>query len=387
MLTDNSVSTLYRFNIQIMKKLFFFLILIIAFSCGDDDTAQPTGPEDNFDRQAMLINWADNIIVPAYTAFANTTAALKIAGEAFAADPSLANYDAMTTQWEATYIAFQDVSIFEIGLAEELRFTNNLNIYPTDVNGLTENALNGGFNLELPSQIAMQGFPALDYLLYGFGADKAAILDFYQNEGTAPRFAAYAKVLTDRIDDLAQSVLQNWNDSFRNEFVNNSGNSALASVDKLTNDFIFYYEKHLRAGKIGIPAGVFSGDALSENVEAFYRKDFSKTLFNHALDATQDFFNGVPYAGGNEGESMKSYIEYLKVMKNGESLAKVINDQFQEARMSANDLSDNFAEQVIMNNVKMLATYDQLQINVVHLKVDMLQAFNINVDFVDADGD
>jgi len=35
----------------------------------------------------------------------------------------------------------------------------------------------------------------------------------------------------------------------------------------------------------------------------------------------------------------------------------------------------------------MLSTYDGLQKNVVLLKVDMLQALNINVDFVDADGD
>jgi hypothetical protein len=35
----------------------------------------------------------------------------------------------------------------------------------------------------------------------------------------------------------------------------------------------------------------------------------------------------------------------------------------------------------------MLQTYDELQKNVILLKVDMLQALNINVDYVDADGD
>ena len=35
----------------------------------------------------------------------------------------------------------------------------------------------------------------------------------------------------------------------------------------------------------------------------------------------------------------------------------------------------------------MLAAYDELQANVVLLKVDMFQALNIKVDFVDADGD
>ncbi len=35
----------------------------------------------------------------------------------------------------------------------------------------------------------------------------------------------------------------------------------------------------------------------------------------------------------------------------------------------------------------MLLTFDELQRNVILLKVDMLQALDINVDFVDTDGD
>ena len=35
----------------------------------------------------------------------------------------------------------------------------------------------------------------------------------------------------------------------------------------------------------------------------------------------------------------------------------------------------------------MLEAYDKIQAAVVLMKVDMLQALNINVDYVDADGD
>ena len=50
-------------------------------------------------------------------------------------------------------------------------------------------------------------------------------------------------------------------------------------------------------------------------------------------------------------------------------------------------LADDFTEQITADNSVMLDTYDQLQINVINLKVDMLQKLNINVDYVDADGD
>lgn len=65
------------------KHLFIFLLIsVFVFSCKNDDEGS-TGPVDNFDRQAMLANWADNIIIPAFGAFAEKTTALKNAGEAF----------------------------------------------------------------------------------------------------------------------------------------------------------------------------------------------------------------------------------------------------------------------------------------------------------------
>ncbi len=42
---------------------------------------------------------------------------------------------------------------------------------------------------------------------------------------------------------------------------------------------------------------------------------------------------------------------------------------------------------MIDDNVQMLTLYDEMQRLVVLLKVDMLQALSINVDYVDADGD
>ena len=48
---------------------------------------------------------------------------------------------------------------------------------------------------------------------------------------------------------------------------------------------------------------------------------------------------------------------------------------------------DNLVEQVETNNTEMLQAFDQLQKNVILLKVDMMQALSISVDYVDSDGD
>lgn len=370
-----------------MKKIILFLFVTSLFACKSDDNMGSTGNADNFDRQAMLTNWADNIIIPNYENLAVKTENLKVAAADFKENPSATTFSTLKNTWISAYINWQRSAMFEIGKAEELALQNNLNIYPTDVAGLTENVMSESYNLALPSEMSKQGFPALDYLLFGIQADETAVMEFYLSDSNAGKYLQYLVDLTERIDELVDAVLMDWTVNYRDAFIENSGNSANASVDKLTNDFIFYYEKHLRAGKIGIPAGVFSGNVLSDRVEAFYHKNLSKTLFLEGLDAVQDFFNGRHLQNQIDGESMASYLAYLNVQKGDISLEDYINQQFQAAFSAATELDNNFANQVETDNAKMLATYDQLQLNVVNLKVDMLQAFNINVDFVDADGD
>jgi hypothetical protein len=278
--------------------------------------------------------------------------------------------------------------MFEMGKPMELRYRDNLNIYPTDTVEIKDNIQSSSYNLELPSLNDSQGFPAIGYLLYGVGKNDAEILAQFSTSQNSESYKNYLTDLTSRINSLTQEVLDDWNAGYRDEFVSNSGNGANSSLDMMVNDYIYYYEKHLRAGKIGIPAGVFSGSSLSTHVEAYYSEDFSKDLFLASLDATQNFFNGIHFnAPTQSGESLSSYLNYLNTMKEGSDLTSLINEQFDAAREQAEPLNENFAAQIEADNTAMLATYDELQMNVVYMKVDMLQALNINVDYVDADGD
>jgi len=369
-----------------MKKfaLFIFTILLI-WGCTDEG---PSGPSaDDFDREAILENWADNIIIPAFTNFSETTGQLHTSAETFAADPTQQNLESLRNSWESAYLAFQHVSMFEMGLAMEIRFRDYLNIYPTDAEEIENSIQSGNYNLELPSLTDSQGFPALDYLLHGLGENDDDILSFYTTDENAGNYRTYLTDLTERIDALTGQVLGNWTSGYRDEFVSNSGNGANSSLDMMVNDYIFYYEKNLRAGKIGIPAGYFSGTPLSSHVEAYYSNGFSKALFNEALTASVNFFNGVHINSETDGQSLDDYLDYLNTMKDGADLTGLINSQFQLAGQEADALNPDFAAQVESNNTLMLSTLDELQQNVVYMKVDMLQSLNINVDYVDADGD
>ncbi len=373
-----------------MKNTFKVLILIfvsvVLYSCssGDDSTV---AQQDNFDREAMLVNWADNIIIPSYTNFKTATDNLNAEVTSFTDSPSISGLQSLRAVWLNTYLEFQKVSMFEIAKAEEINFRNRLNVYPTNASEIEQLIVDGNYDFSLPSTLDAQGFPAIDYLLHGLGTTDEEILSFYTTNANANNYKEYLTNLSATIDSLSAIVLDDWVANYRTTFVANTGSSANGSVDKLVNDYLFYYEKALRAGKVGIPAGVFSGEPLPGNVEAFYRQDISKQLLLEALTATQNFFNGKYANSSTKGESLKSYLDFLNTIKNGEDLSALINNQFNTARNTINGLNTNFVSQIQSNNGEFLSAYDELQRNVVLLKVDMLQALSIDVDFVDADGD
>lgn len=380
------MSSFYGFK-EIRNTMRKTLVLIaigamFTMACSSSDN-DPETPIDSFDRSAMLANWADNIIIPAYQNYVSSLDELKDAKDAFIATSDATTLQVLRTAWLTAYTSWQNVSMFEIGRAEAISLRNFTNIYPADVQRLDENIANGNYNLTLPSTNDEQGFPALDYLLYGLGPDDSAIINSLSEVGAQ----TYLSDVVERLLSMGTEVLTDWTGDYRDSFVANSGSSATSSVNKLINDFMFYYEKSLRAGKIGIPAGVFSNSPLADRVESYHNGEVSKQLFLEALNAAQNFFVGKHYASNDSGESLQSYLDALSTDKDGERLSALINNQFNASRNSAANISDNLSDQVSNNNTAMLQTYDQLQMNVVLMKVDMFQALSIKVDFVDADGD
>ncbi|RMB56377.1 peptidase M75 [Dokdonia sinensis] len=380
-----------------MKKVFGLLVVtLIMFACSEsDDTGIMTDdeggvnpPVGTFDRSAMLSNWADNIIIPSYVDFDTKIAALETAVAAFSADATTANLELVRSEWLTAYSTWQRVSMFEIGPAETVNLRLNVNIYPTNTTLIQDNIQNENYNLSLSSNRVAKGFPAIDYLLYGIAPTDEAIISKYEgSEADALRHQNYLSAVVGDIRLLSTDVLEQWQGDYRDIFVNNDGASATASTDRLVNDYIFYYEKFLRAGKMGIPGGVFSGTVESENIEALYAGNLSKQFFLEGLNATQDFFNGKAYNTNSTGESLNSYLEELNTVSDGVALNDIINNQFNTARTAVSNLR-SFEEELAVNPPSdFLEAYNQVQRVVPLLKVDMVSAMSISIDFADADGD
>jgi len=360
------------------------MALSFTLACGDSGGDDGPDDSDNFDREAMLANWADNIIIPAYDHYLDQLRALQSSKEAFISEPTMDNLSTLRTDFRAAYMAWQQVSMFEIGPAETVTLRNFTNIYPTDVSEIEDHVSMGGANLELPSNNDSQGLPAIDYLLYGVGADDAAIL----SKLSETSYQNYLSVVVDRLHTLTDGVRTAWvTDVYRDEFVGASGSSATSSVNKMINDFMFYYEKSLRAGKVGIPAGVFNGNPLSDRAEAPYAGDLSRELLQASFSSVMGFFRGDHFDNSGRGPSLGQYLDDVQAFKGSIFLSRAISNQSALAQEDIQKLRTDLKTQVEIDNAAMLTAYDELQELVVLFKVDMFQALNVQVDFVDADGD
>jgi len=370
--------------------LSLFVVLILSFclmACSSDDP-ENTNTSDNFDRSLMLMNWADNIIFPSYQNFSNETDALKTASDAFIAETTLENLNTLRQQWENAYLSWQTVAMYEIGPAQNVALRSFLNTYPSNISNIDALIDNQNYNLADINFNDEQGFPALDYLLYGIADNDAEILNLFDNDFNGDKYRQYLSDVVNRIDNLANQVLDGWQNEYRDVFVENSGSSANSSTNRMANLFMEYYEVRLRNGKIGFPAGVFSGgNPEPSNVEALYSRDLSKSLCLKALETHQNFFNGSAVNSSSSAESFAQYLDFLNTMKEGENLSTLINTQYNETRSVINNLDDNFYNQINTNNTQMLEAFESLQDNVVYLKSDMFSALSIALEFDSGDGD
>ena len=366
-----------------MKYIYLLLISCIIFSCSTDTNENDS--IDNYNRIAILENLTNNIIIPSYEQLQSKMIQLNISSFDFKASQNSSNLTALRKSWKETYIAWQYVEMFNLGKAEEIDFNKAMNTYPCNTTIINQNISNSQYNLSSSdySSWSSQGLPAVDYMLYGLDNDSNNILNIYSgNDGE--KNLNYLEDIISQMLDNTNKVTEYWKNN-KDLIISSNGNTATSSLNLLTNDFIYFYEKGIRANKIGIPCGRWDDwDTYPIGVEAYYRKDLSKQLTLSAINSCVQFFSGV---GLNTGTDGQSFDDYLNDINGDNDLTNDIINKLTTAEEKINSLDNNFRLQMSTDNTKMVEAYDALQKVVVHLKTDMLISLSITVDYADADGD
>ena len=107
-----------------MKKkhnFYILIVLFISFSCSNT-TELDEGLVDNFDRQQILENVTDNIILPAFEDFTQKIVQLEESISLFTNTKNLVNLEEVQARWFEAYKIWQHIEMFNILKAEGVYF-------------------------------------------------------------------------------------------------------------------------------------------------------------------------------------------------------------------------------------------------------------------------
>lgn len=358
------------------RILIVFLATGLVF-CKPKKSNNEPEPADTYDKQALLVNLADNVILPAYNNFKTSLDSLTLAYNNFKVSGSQPDYQIVKQKLHIAYLKYQRVSPFEFGPAESVIVRMNFNVFPTDSDQIRTNIINGSYALDAANNLDAKGFPALDFLFYGNNQTEATCIS--QFNANANRRQYVSDLLADMSSKL-NTIISTWNSSYKNTFINSLGTDVGSSLGFLVNQ-LNYELDYLKNAKIGTPLGKKSlGVALPEKCEAYYGGQSVKYAYETLLAIETIYL-------GSNGEGFDDYLVHLGAQYNGGSLNDAINVQFAAAKTKLNAVADPLSTQVISNANTVDAAYVELVKLLVLLKTDMPSNLGVIITYQDGDGD
>ncbi|WP_183560444.1 imelysin family protein [Mucilaginibacter sp. SP1R1] len=348
------------------------LSMAVFIACSKKSGSVDSKPTENgFDKGAMLVNYADNLIIPAYTTLQQQLGQLETAVNTFISSPTAANQQGLKPIFKNAYLQFEHVSVDQLGPAEKVLFTNFFNTFPTDNAVIDGNISRGTYDLTLNSSINQQGFPALDYVLFGSNALQNL------NGNRAANTKKYILDVLAHMKALNTDVLDKWKNSYRAEFTGNTKSDAGSPIAFMINQFAFEMDQ-LKGPRIGWPYGKQSGGVqYPQNTEG-YSAGISVALAVENLTSLKSMFNG-----NGSGKGMSDYLVAL----NKQQLSTDVIKQFDVTINSLKTIPDPLSTALINNKAQIDAAYREVQILLTLIKTDVASATGVRITYQDTDGD
>ncbi|RFP65719.1 hypothetical protein D0N36_07245 [Hymenobacter lapidiphilus] len=368
-------------NLKTLRLTAATLSLALLASCGSDSKSENAAPADSFDRAAMLANYSDQLIVPGLRELSTESGQLSAAVSAFAASPSAATLQTARAELREANLAWQAMSSYEFGPAEEQMLRSNLNIYPTSTTQIEANIGAGSYDLGTTANLPAKGFPALDYLLYEGATPAAVVAKFTASTARG----TYAKAVAAEIKQRTETAYNKWlAGGYTKTFQQSTGTAVGSAVANLVNQLNADIDVTKRF-KVGVPSGRFTaGTAQPTKAESPYG-NLSLELLKRNVQAQKALFLGQ--TGTTNGPGLDDYLTHVKAQYNGKPLADAISQQFDAVLAAIDAVPGPLTQAVATQPASVNKVYDEFQKLIVLTKTDMPSALGVSITYTDNDGD
>lgn len=350
------------------KLLFIGFVLLATSSCKKDEA-----PE--FDRKAMLENMALNVIIPSYLTQKNSIQLLAEKSNLFITTPSVSTLQDLKSQFLVAYKHFQHCGMYNFGPAGDYGIKAAFNTFPTDTGKIETNIAAGSYTLESAVNSTAIGFPSIDYLLF-FGSESEVVNKFSLSQNRKNYLNDVLQKMKNEID----LVYNQWNSTYKTNFINADGNDANSSCSYLVNEFAKEIDL-IKGVKIGIPAGQQTGGMLLPNFVEAYWSGYTKVLLLENIAGLKNAFLGA------SGKGLDDYIRDVESENTVPSLADNIVVQMEICTNKTNSLAETFSDQITTNTADVIALYNEVKKLLVYCKTDMTSMLGILITYQDNDGD
>lgn len=369
-----------RFSLSV-----FLTTLLALFAAPSCDSGSGGGASDNFDRQAMLRNYAENLIQPAYIQLQNRANALQAAVEVFATNPEAALLTDVRTAWQNAYTDWQYANAYNFGPAGESGLRKGLieeiGTFPASTTKIEAAVAAGTWNLDDFNRDA-RGFLAVEYLVFGENQSIEEVAAAFA--GNSSRLN-YLLALAEDMSDRSNEVLTAWNGSYRDEFIRNDGTDVGSSTSQLYNEFVRSFEA-IKNFKLALPLGKRPGQVQTEPqlVEAYYSGTSLDMLKNH-FTAIENIWHGR----ARSGQGGIGFREYLESVEGGPALIADTETQLTalKAALAAVPANPAMSAQVAGDKTQLEALYTEFSKMTRYFKSDMSSLLGIAITFSSGDGD
>ena len=326
----------------------------------------------DFDKSSIMINMADNYIIPGYADLKTKISALEITWNDFLADKTQSKLDLSKQAWIDANISFQHVKVFDFGPAMSANLVFSFGTFPCDTTQINSNIQNGGYDLS-NNNLDASGFDALDYLFYRSGS-----LTHFQNSASA---CSYVSNVISKMKTEITAVVSGWS-GYRATFVNGTSNESTSPFALLVNNFCKDFEL-CKTTKLGYPIGNHTLGIQQPNYLEARRSGIGRTLLVENIRGSRAVFYGLSLSGSNG----QGFDDYLNAIEDKSSLSSTIATRF-DYMLSTPQTWAGTLENLMTSSPNTLENfYDYQQGSVINMKTDMASAFGVLITYQDTDGD
>jgi predicted lipoprotein len=185
------------------NRKILFVLLAITFGIAACKKDEPDDQNNSFDRAAMLVEYRDVFIKPAFNNALQKAETLELAASAFTTNPSIEQLAPVQNAWIDAATAWQSACWYNFGPAGEAGIKKSIQeeiaTFPVSLTKLNTILTSGTWNLNDFNRDA-RGFFAIEYLLFDASLTPEQVSERFQNE-------AYRNFLNALCLDLKTRIL------------------------------------------------------------------------------------------------------------------------------------------------------------------------------------